>query len=85
MNSETEALRIALQDEVEKFEFLTCKIRDEGFHYCFTHYSDFREIQDDQFHKLREEYLLSSGKLLVYVETKLKELTDELDELEEII
>lgn len=84
MDQDKISLKIALLDEIENFEFLKSKIRDEGFHYCFTHYSNFKEIQDEEFHKLREEYLLSSKRLMAYVDTKLQELTDKLDDLEDI-
>lgn len=85
MDQDKISLRIALVDEIENFNFLKSKIRDEGFHYCFTHYSDFREIQDEEFHKLRKEYLLSSAQLLSYVETKFKELSEKLDEIDDHI
>ena len=32
-------------------------IESEGFDYAFASYGDFQEIKDEQFHKLRKEYL----------------------------
>ena len=43
--------------KVEDAEYLSIKIRDEGFHYCFKHYSRFEDIDDEEFHKLRKYYL----------------------------
>lgn len=36
------------------FNYVKCCINNEGFDYCFNHYSDFKdEINDEEFHKLR--------------------------------
>lgn len=32
------------------------RIFQEGFDYCFIHYSDFSEIKDEEFHKRRLAY-----------------------------
>lgn len=64
-------------DLIEKFEFLISKIRNEGFHYCFKHYSKFEEIDDDKFHELRENYLKSADELKNYIETRLEDLLEE--------
>lgn len=69
-------------DLIEKFEFLIAKMRDEGFHYCFKHYSKFEEIDDDKFHELRENYLKSADELKNYIETRLEDLLEEGDEEE---
>lgn len=55
---------------------------DEGIEYCFKHYSSFEEIEDQKFHKLREEFLDSSAKLRSYVENKLEELSSQIEDLE---
>lgn len=47
---------------------------NEGFHYCFEHYSDFDEVKDEEFHKLRKEYLKISEKLEKYVTDKYIEI-----------
>jgi len=31
-------------------------IDNEGFDYAFRHYSDFKEIEDVEFHRLRQAY-----------------------------
>jgi hypothetical protein len=56
--------------KLEDFNYVACKISDEGFHYCFAHYSDFDEIDDPEFHRLRQEYLLAAEKLENYVNEK---------------
>ena len=43
------------------------RIKQEGFHYTFLHYSDFKEIKDKKFHELRKEYLKSAEKLEKYL------------------
>jgi hypothetical protein len=45
--------------EIEDFERVSCRIKDEGFHYCFTGYSNWSEIKDEEFHRLRRNYLES--------------------------
>lgn len=72
----------SLQDQLENFKFLHSKMRDEGFHYCFTHYSNFKEISDEEFHRLRLEYIKSADLLSKYVESKLVELNNKLEEFD---
>ncbi|MFN7584003.1 MAG: hypothetical protein ACK5P0_01450 [bacterium] len=59
-------------DLIEKFEYLISKMKNEGFHYCFKHYSSFEEIDDDKFHLLRENYLKSADELKDDIETRLE-------------
>lgn len=42
-------------------------IEAEGFDYAFTGYSDYDEIQDGEFHRLREEFLAARKKLVEYL------------------
>jgi hypothetical protein len=48
-------------------------MREEGFHYCFAHYSRWPEIKDEKFHQLREAYLQAAKELEEYVLEKVKE------------
>lgn len=48
-------------------KYVTERVDNEGFDYCFVHYSDFKEIEDEEFHKLREAYLEAQYKLAEYV------------------
>ena len=42
-------------------------IEQEGFGYTFIHYDDFKEIKDEEFHKLREEFVKAAQKLADYL------------------
>lgn len=52
----------------------------EGFHYCFSNYSSFEEVKDEEFHKLREDYLSSAEQLEKYVNNKIEQLNQNKDE-----
>lgn len=57
-----------MNDQNEIIDTLKYKMEEEGFEYCFRGYSDWKELKDEKFHKLREEYLFAAGKLQEYVE-----------------
>jgi hypothetical protein len=42
--------------EDEKLYVEEC-VSEEGFSYCFEEYSDFKNINDPEFHRLRKKYL----------------------------
>lgn len=42
-------------------------IEQEGFDYSFTGYSDFADIKDQQFHKLRKAYTEAARALADYL------------------
>ena len=65
--------------EAENWTFLHAKMRDEGFHYCFKHYSDFEEIEDEKFHELRKKYLEIAEQLESYVNDKYFEANWEVE------
>lgn len=52
------------------------RMEEEGFDYCFRHYSSFDEIEDPEFHKLRLAYIKAAEALENYVD----ENSDEEDE-----
>lgn len=66
-------------EELENFEMVQYRMVAEGFHYCFKHYSSFTEIKDEEFHKLRMDYIESAKKLKNYIINKVEELRDELN------
>lgn len=72
-----------LFEELENFEYVKVKIKEEGFDYCFKHYSSFEEIQDEKFHKLRKQYLEISNELEQYVHDKIEFIQTQIDELED--
>jgi hypothetical protein len=39
-----------LYQELDDLTYLNTKMRDEGFDYCFRHYSSIEEIKDVKFH-----------------------------------
>ncbi len=51
------------------------RMGEEGFDYCFDGYGDWREIEDEEFHKLRLQYLQSAKDLKQYIIKKYKEST----------
>ena len=71
-----------LEEERENYESVRYRMDDEGMDYCFEHYSQFEEIEDEEFHKLRLEFLESTLKLRSYVENKLSELSSQIEDLE---
>lgn len=44
-------------------EYLATISHHEGFDYAFCDYSSFDEIEDEEFHKVREEYVKAAEKL----------------------
>lgn len=60
------------EDEKDNWERLNYRMDEEGFHYCFNSYSNWEEIEDEEFHKLKEQYLKSAEELEEYVKNKLR-------------
>ena len=42
-------------------------IENEGFWYCFTGYSAWKDIEDKEFHRLLDEMIDASDKLKEYI------------------
>lgn len=42
-------------------------VDNEGFHYAFHDYSEFEEVKDEEFHRLRNAYIAASKALADYV------------------
>ena len=72
-----------LHQELDDLIYLNAKMRDEGFDYCFRHYSSFEEIKDEKFHELRLKYIQIAEELENYVETQYELKQDEIDNYEE--
>ena len=64
----------------EDFEYVRAKMSDEGFHYCFVHYSSFPEVKDEKFHELRKQYLKAANELEKYVNDKAQDYFMGVDE-----
>lgn len=58
---------------LEDFADLRSRMNQEGFHYCFKHYSNFSDIEDQEFHKLRKAYLSAADKLEKYIVDKAEQ------------
>jgi hypothetical protein len=69
-----------LYEQLENFQYVLAKMRDEGFDYCFRHYSSFEEVEDGKFHSLRESYIKIAEELEEYVESKINQIQDEIHE-----
>ena len=69
-----------LEDDLDNFRSVHYRMRNEGIDYCFEHYSSFEEIEDEEFHKLRNELLESMKKIRSYVENKIETLSEEIDD-----
>ena len=52
-----------IEDNLENFKTVQYRMGDEGMDYCFEHYSSFEEIEDEECHKLRLEFLEITKKL----------------------
>ncbi len=49
-------------------------MKQEGFDYCFMHYSNWEEIKDKEFHRLRINYIEAAKKLRQYINDKVDNL-----------
>jgi hypothetical protein len=48
-------------------EYLLSVIENEGFEYAFIYYSDFKKIEDEEFHRLRKLFEESRQNLADYI------------------
>ena len=62
-----------MRNEKENFESCKYKIKAEGIHYCFDGYSNWEEIKDLEFHRLRLNYLEAVEAITNYVTKKADE------------
>ena len=69
-----------LEEEHENWEMVRYRMDNEGLEYCFKHYSSFEEIEDEKFHKLRNELLEKMKEIRVYVEEKLDSYEEEYED-----
>jgi len=58
------------KDEKEIWESIDYRIKEEGFHHCFNSYSYWEEIKDEEFHRLRLNYLQSAKLLEEYINNR---------------
>lgn len=65
--------------KISPVETLRSKIEDEGFDYAVAEYSDWGEILDEEFHRMRETYLEVKSAFMEYVDS-MEEPDEETDE-----
>jgi hypothetical protein len=65
------------EEEFENFVAVEYRMDNEGMDYCFEHYSSFKEIKDEEFHRLRNNFLTSMKEIREYIENKIKEGREE--------
>jgi hypothetical protein len=61
------------EDDLEKWESVQYRMDEEGFDYCFESYSHWDEIKDEEFHRLRLEFLRTMSELREYINNKVDE------------
>jgi len=69
-----------LEEDLDNFRSVQYRMDNEGIGYCFEHYSLFEEIEDEEFHKLRLEFLDSIKKIREYVDNKVEVLAEQVDD-----
>jgi hypothetical protein len=67
------------EEEFENWQAVSYRMDNEGIDYCFEHYSSFEEIKDEEFHKLRMEFLESMKKIREYVKDKIGNYEEDYD------
>jgi hypothetical protein len=53
-----------------KLRDVAAAVDNEGFDYAFRHYSDFSEVKDEEFHRLRVAYVEAASQLAEYVDVE---------------
>ena len=61
------------EDDLELWESVQYRMDEEGFDYCFESYSHWDEIKDEEFHRLRREFLKTMVELRDYINNKVTE------------
>jgi len=73
---------ITLDQKLKNWKDVQYRIREEGMDYCFKHYSDWLEIDDENFHKLKKDYLDITRKLKNLINNKVIEIEEKIFEEE---
>jgi len=72
-----------LRDELDQWESVQYRMKEEGIAYCFKHYSHFPSIQDEEFHHKRLNLIKAMDDMEKYVQQKITETEDKIIELPE--
>jgi hypothetical protein len=60
-------------EELDKWESVRYRMKDEGIEYCFRHYSSFKHIEDEEFHSIREKLIKLMIEMEEYVDEKINQ------------
>lgn len=74
-----------LEYQLDNWKAVRYRMENEGIEYCFKHYSRFDEIKDEKFHDKRERLISLMEEMEEYVQLKISETQDSIDEYEESI
>jgi hypothetical protein len=69
-----------IEEDLDNFKAVKYRMNSEGIDYCFNGYSNWDDIEDEEFHKLRLEFLDSMKKIHEYVYNKVETLSEEIDD-----
>ena len=72
-----------LRDELDLWESVQYEMNEEGIEYCFRQQSDWKEIQDEEFHRKREKLLAMMDEMEEYIKIKITEVEDKIIDLED--
>ncbi len=64
-------------NNIEDWKSIKYRIKEEGIEYTFKHYSDFKEIQDQEFHQKRLKLIESMSDIEEYIKNKITELNND--------
>jgi hypothetical protein len=67
-------------EELENWQNVHYRMKQEGIEYCFRHYSDFREIDDQAFHLLRMLLVEAMDEMEEMVNDRIYELENQISE-----
>jgi hypothetical protein len=69
-------------EELENWENVRYRMKAEGIEYCFRHYSNFEEIDDEAFHLLRMLLVETMEKMEGLVDDRIDKLETQIEENE---
>ena len=70
-------------EELDNWEAVRYRMKEEGIEYCFRHYSSFNEIEDPQFHLLRILLIETMDKMETLVNDRIDKLEIQIEEDDE--
>ena len=83
-NNNMENNRNELEEQLENWHNVDYRMNNEGFEYCFKHYSSFSEIEDEGFHNLRASLLTQMEGMRKLVHDRIEDVHNKLNELDDL-